>query len=112
MKCYTDVMGLMGTWKRVAEQEDGRGERVGGHAHYAETSILLELHPELVATELAEPGLTTELDDAVIARIIADGFDAVTPNGILGDPRGAHAALGRTLIDAFADEVVRAFQSG
>jgi mycofactocin precursor peptide peptidase len=38
----------------------------------------------------------------------ADGVRAVSPNGVLGDPRGAAAAEGRELLAALADDLVAA----
>lgn len=111
VKAYTNLLGLIGLWRREVERVKGFGERVGGHADVAETSIMLALHPDLVRSDLFEPGFEAELDDGVIDRIIKDGFDSVTPNGILGDPKGADAELGRALVDAFADEVVDFFQT-
>jgi creatinine amidohydrolase len=109
---YTDLIGLIELFRNEAEAELGLGDRIGGHADMAETSIMLNLHPDLVRLDLAEAGFQTELSEAVVERIIRDGLDSVTPNGILGDARGATADLGTRLIAAFATEVANFFQSG
>ncbi len=108
---YTDLMGVIGAWREVAERETGRGDRVGGHADYAETSIMLSLHPELVRRERAARGYVPRPDEhaELVARFIRDGFDAVTPNGILGDARGASAEVGESLIAALADLIAGSF---
>ncbi len=108
---YTDLIGLIELFRDEAEAELGLGDRIGGHADLAETSIMLSLHPELVRPDLAEAGVQAELTEDVIARIIRDGLDSVTPNGILGDARGATAGLGTRIIAAFATEAANFFQS-
>ena len=110
VRAYTDLVGLFELWRREVREACGQGERVGGHADIAETSVMLALYPELVRMDLAEKGSNLELSNETIARIIRDGFETVTQNGILGDARGATAALGQRLIDAFADEVAAFFR--
>ena len=106
---FTDLMGLMRVWTDVTERHTGLGERVGGHADIAETAILLALHPDLVRPDLAEAGYQGELSREAFDRMIRDGFDTVSPNGILGDARGATAALGEALIDALAGFIADGF---
>jgi creatinine amidohydrolase len=106
---YTDLLGLVGLWKWVVEEETGLGARVGGHADIAEASEMLHLHPELVRVGRAEPGLVGELDQAMVDRVFEKGLRAVTANGILGDPRGMSAELGSTLLDATARVIAKHF---
>ena len=108
---YADLMGLIQLWRKVSEEELGLGDRIGGHADLGETSIMLSLQPELVRLDLAAAGFQAELTDEVLARMIRDGFDSVTPNGILGDARGATAELGDRLIEELAAEVTEFFQA-
>jgi creatinine amidohydrolase len=100
---FTDLDALIGLWRRVVEEEAGMGDRVGGHADIAEGSIMLALHPELVREGDAEAGYTGAMTPKVRSRMFEEGFDAVTPNGILGDARGASAAIGRRLIEEMAE---------
>ena len=109
---YTDLMGLIDLWTKETEEELGMGDRVGGHADLAETSIMLSLHPELVRQDLAEVGYQAQLAKEDVVRIIRDGLDSVTPNGILGDARGATAELGNRLVGALADEIAGFFSRG
>ena len=111
IEAHTDLMGLIELWRKEAEDELGLGSRVGGHADIAETSILLRLHPELVREDLEEPGFQADLSEEVLARIIRDGLDSVTPNGILGDARGATAGLGKRLVESLAQEICKSFES-
>jgi creatinine amidohydrolase len=75
----------------------GRTDTAGPHAEVMETSMMLHLHPELVHMDRAVTGFTGEssLDD-----VLTRGMRAITPNGILGDPVGATAEMGATVLDA------------
>ncbi len=75
-----------------------------GHAGRAETSLLLHLAPERVRLDLAEAGALAPVRE-LLPRLRADGVRAVTPNGVLGDPRGASAAEGAAILQRMADEV-------
>lgn len=71
----------------------------GGDAHAGrtETSLLLHLAPELVRTGELAAG-----DRRPVSELMPDlrrhGVRALSPNGVLGDPRGASAAEGRRLL--------------
>lgn len=96
---YTDLGGLIGVWKRVVEEESGLGDRVGGHADIAESSVMLALHPELVRQEAAVAGCLEPPTAAFIQRILKEGFDTVSPTGIIGDARGLSAQIGTRCIE-------------
>ena len=109
--CYTDLIELLGIMREESENELGFGDKIGGHADLGETSMMLSLHPELVRQDLAEIGFQAEMSDDVIARIIQEGFDSVSPNGIIGDARGATKDLGNSIIETLAIKVTDFFQS-
>jgi creatinine amidohydrolase len=115
VEAYTDLMEVIDVWRDVVEREAGLGARVGGHADIAETSVMLALHRDLVRQDLAVAGYLPGADSGdraeLVGRIIAEGFDTVTPTGILGDARGATAELGEALIAALADVVIRRFSN-
>lgn len=81
-------------------------EIAGKHAGAAETSFILEVRPDLVDTEAAEPGHVGEVDGK---KLMEDGLAGITENGVLGDQTAATRAAGRTLIDEctayYADQV-------
>lgn len=108
---FTDLVGVIECWKRAVEEEAGLGERVGGHADIAESSIMLALHPDLVREDLAVEGFLPALEDEVIDRIIRDGFKSVTPTGVLGDARGMSRKIGERCIDELADLMAEAFRA-
>ncbi|HXV92661.1 MAG TPA: mycofactocin biosynthesis peptidyl-dipeptidase MftE [Pseudonocardia sp.] len=71
----------------------------GGDAHAGrtETSLLLALDPALVRHEAAVTGATAPLADLMPA-MRCGGVAAVSPSGVLGDPRGASAGEGERLL--------------
>jgi mycofactocin system creatininase family protein len=76
------------------------------HAGLTETSLLRYLAPGQVDLAAAEPGATAPMS-TLIDRLAADGVRAVSANGILGDPTGATAALGVSLMNEMTDGVRR-----
>ena len=107
---YTDLMGMLAVWRMAVEQESGLGDRVGGHADIAESSIMMLLHPDLVQEDEAVEGYVSGVDEAVVERIIRDGFHTVTPTGVLGDARGMTEQIGERCIAAVADVVAEFFR--
>jgi len=107
---YTDLLGLVGVWRLVVEEELGLGGRVGGHADIAEASEMLFLHPQLVRVDRAEPGRVGELDQSLVDRVFEKGLRAVTANGILGDPRGMDARVGEKLLEATSKVIAESFR--
>jgi creatinine amidohydrolase len=106
---FTDLLGIVSVWRWVVEEEAGLGACVGGHADIAESSELLALHPGMVREGRVESGVVGELDQKKLDRVLEKGLRAITPNGILGDPRGMSAELGEKLLDATARTISEAF---
>jgi creatinine amidohydrolase len=73
------------------------------HAGRTETSLMLALAPDLVGSA-RDPGNVAPLTE-LMPRLRSDGVRAVSPNGILGDPRGASADEGRALLAAAAADL-------
>jgi mycofactocin precursor peptide peptidase len=63
------------------------------HAGRTETSIMLVLAPHLVRQSAVECGNTAPLSE-LLPILKGSGVAPVSPNGVLGDPRGATAAEG------------------
>jgi mycofactocin system creatininase family protein len=70
----------------------------GGDAHAGriETSLMLAIAPELVGAE--RPVGTTEPLATLMPVLREHGIRAASPNGVLGDARGASAEEGRALL--------------
>lgn len=81
--------------------------RFGGDAHAGRTETSLMLALDAVPTERLEPGNEAPLAE-LIGRLWAEGVRAVSPNGVLGDPRGASAEEGRALLATAVDDLCRA----
>lgn len=81
----------------------------GGDAHAgdSETSMMLALAPDLVRMHRAEAGNTEPLAD-LLDEMVAGGVRAVSPNGVLGDPRHATASHGRTILTRLSIDLVAA----
>lgn len=71
----------------------------GGDAHAGrtETSLMLAVDPGVVRMELSAAGCTEPLE-VILPRLRAEGVRPVSSNGVLGDPRGANAAEGESLL--------------
>lgn len=109
---YTDLIGFMDFWQAgVRAHAPDFVERVGGHADIAETAEMLCIRPDLVRQDRAESGHVQDFDEALMERIFRDGFRAVTPNGILGDARGATAEMGETCVAIVADGIVAVLEA-
>jgi mycofactocin precursor peptide peptidase len=74
------------------------------HAGHEETALMLELAPERVLMELAEPGDTRPLSQTW-PLLRSGGVRSVRENGTLGDPTRASAAQRRALLDRLAGEL-------
>ena len=84
----------------------GSGSRAGqsgvilvpdAHAGRVETSLMLALAPGDVRLDAAAPGETRPLAE-IMSDLRVHGVRRVSPNGVLGDPAGASAAEGETLL--------------
>ena len=77
------------------------------HAGETETSMMLAIAPALVRMSRAEAGRPEPLVD-LIDELRAEGVRAVSPNGILGDPRGATVGHGKALLTRLIIDLVAA----
>ena len=77
------------------------------HAGETETSMMLAIAPAVVRMSRAEAGRPEPLVD-LIDELRAEGVRAVSPNGILGDPRGATVGHGKALLTRLVIDLVAA----
>ena len=80
-------------------------EDVDLHAGRTETSLLLCMSPDQVRLELAVAGDCRPLAE-ILTTLTTRGVAAVSPNGVLGDPAGASATEGATVLAAMVDDIV------
>ncbi len=97
----TALLELDATVLAVAASEAITPTQLGLHAGEGETSEVLALCPALVRREAAEAGYCGEFA-AILPTLRTLGLQAVTPNGVLGDPTVADAARGARYLDAYA----------
>jgi mycofactocin precursor peptide peptidase len=89
--------GASGSRDGDGEEQPGAALVPDAHAGRVETSILLALAPDDVRLGDAAAGETRPLAQ-IMADLRAGGVRRVSPNGVLGDPAGASAAEGETLL--------------
>jgi creatinine amidohydrolase len=77
------------------------------HAGRTETSLMLHVEPGGVREALAESGHTTPIGE-LLPRLRTEGVRAVSPTGVLGDPAGASAGEGETLMAGLVGRLVAA----
>ena len=82
----------------------------GAHAGCSETSLILAERADLVHMDQAQVGFVG--DFVKLAQDLKPGgagfgtkFDDISPIGVLGDPRGARADIGRALLEGMADHL-------
>jgi creatinine amidohydrolase len=108
---YSDDRAILQAWRASAAADAAAAEPVGGHADVAETSVMLALHPEKVRTERVVAGYLGPVDEELLQRAFVEGIHSVSPNGVLGDPRGMSEAIGVVALDAVTDLIVKYAQS-
>ena len=81
----------------------GRGG--DAHAGRTETSLMLSIAPRLVRMPAAAPGNTAPLRE-LLPVLQHEGIRSVSPTGVLGDPTGASAAEGATLLETLVADAV------
>lgn len=91
--------------------ETGDGPPIDAHAGRTETSLMLHLEPESVRRPLPGPGDTRPLTET-LKELAAGGVAAVSPSGILGDPRPATADEGRVLLGRLVESTVDLLTAG
>ncbi len=89
----TDLGTLVMLPLHGAEEEDIPLGEGGLHAGEWETSLLLASHPQAVHMDKAEPGFVGNPEEALSA-VFDSGVDAISANGVIGDPRRSHPQRG------------------
>jgi len=115
---YSHATVVFTSWWRLAGEgllplnETGPGGV--GHACEFETSLMLHLHPELVQQDKIEKGQNTPTFDWAEADMLRSSsaslyraMDAMTPNGIFGDPTQATAVKGKAILDVVTAALLR-----
>lgn len=95
----------------VAEDQLGLDrEQVGTHGGHFETSIMLAIAPDRVDMASAVAGYIGPAAPAG-AKLRSEGMAALSPVGIIGDPRGSTADAGERYLDALVNLVVEGIEA-
>lgn len=95
---FDEYMGLLNEGLTQAGVEY---EEPVNHAGAGETALVQAAEPELVRTDTIEPG---HEETVSASRLINEGFDAVTENGVVGNPTKATPEAGETVLEHVAQE--------
>jgi mycofactocin precursor peptide peptidase len=79
------------------------------HAGRTETSLLLHLSHDRVRLDLAEAGNSEPLE-RILPLLIEHGVEALSTNGVLGDPHNATRIEGEEILDEMALQVALQIQ--
>ncbi len=86
-------------------------DRLDAHAGRTETSMLIARDAARVHSDRLEQGNVAPIGE--LMPLLRDGgMRRVTPNGVLGDPRGATAGEGERLLAAIVDQAWSRLRSG
>ncbi len=99
ISAFTDSRAWLETWRDAVAEAGGDPVKVGGHADLAETSVMLDIHPDRVRPHAYQAGKLGLLSQSDLELMWRDGLRAVSPNGILGDPDGATTTIGKHCIE-------------
>ena len=78
------------------------------HAGRLETSMMLAIDPATARSGAAEAGAVIAGQEAM-AGLRSNGVKGVSPNGVLGDPTGAGAGEGETILAELAAQLIDRF---
>ena len=101
-----DLMGLITKMQEGAVEAGIPREAVGGHACAGETSAILAYRPDLVRKEAMKPGYIGPFT----SKYVRKGLKAVTPTGVLGDPRPSTKEAGELIIEKVTDMYLAAIK--
>jgi creatinine amidohydrolase len=105
---FTDLTALMKFLYQASAEYGISAEESGGHAGESETSIMMALEGGLVEADRFAPGYLGPMGEAEMKLLFEKGMPALTPNGVLGDPRTASAEKGAVYLEWFVDFLVSA----
>lgn len=106
---FVDSAKWLQTWRSSVGAAGGDDALVGGHADIAETSLMIVLRPDRVAMEKAASGHLGLLDEEKLNTMWRSGIGGISPNGILGDARGATTEIGERCLHDMATMLAKFF---
>jgi creatinine amidohydrolase len=111
VEAFVDWGRYRGPLYAVGAEAGMAPSQIGSHAGHYETSLMLRMRPDLVRMAEARRGFIGEPAEAG-PRLRAEGMQALSEIGVIGDPRSATADLGDRYFDAMVAAMVSYFSSG
>lgn len=106
-----DLEGFAGAFMSALKEFGVEPAVKVNHADISETSAVLAIRREYAEPEKAVAGFsgTFDAETMLAAGAAGGGLRRITPNGILGDARGATAEIGQRVIDSVVDYLYRSY---
>ena len=101
-----DLAGYVSaTWNKIPVEEGIPLSISGSHAGEFETSMMLAARPDLVQMKAAEAGNAAPFE-TIAEKMMSEGIDKVSPNGVLGDQRAGNGKRGEFYLNKLAEYLV------
>lgn len=109
-KIYAYYGHFLPAFNSACEKFGFTPEQSGIHAGLAETSFMLAFKPKLVRMDRAKTGWLGKFDEELEKRIHTKGIKAISEIGVLGDPIGSTAQIGKSVLDALIEMLVESLK--
>lgn len=105
---YTDLQAFVKIMTKTSAGLGVSPEDSGAHAGEAEVSLMMHAYPRRVRVECIPDarGYVGEFNEEATERIFADGIGALSPIGVLGDPKEASAEHGKKYVEDLVEAIV------
>ena len=101
-----DVASMIESRNVIAAKFNITGDQAGWHAGAAETSEMLAIDPDLVRMADAHRGyLGPSGFGRSVPETLRDGWAALDPHGVMGDPTRSDPEFGRDVLTRLADDL-------
>ncbi|MHA2392897.1 MAG: creatininase family protein [Promethearchaeota archaeon] len=109
---YSDLQEFVSILMKTSSELGVSPEDAGAHAGEAEVSIMMHIWPEGVR-EIYIPdskGFIGVFDEKVAEKIFKEGIGALSPIGVLGDPKQASKEHGKKYIEDLVEAIVHSLK--
>jgi creatinine amidohydrolase len=109
---YSDLQEFVSIMMKTSSELGISAEDAGAHAGEAEVSMMMHVYPEGVR-ETCIPdarGFIGVFDEEVTEKIFKEGIGALSPIGVLGDPKQASKKHGKKYIEDLVEAIVQSIK--
>jgi len=103
----TDITGLGNCLNEASAEFGITANESGAHAGESETSLMMALEKNLVIKDRFAPGYVGLFGEKEMKIMREQGTQALTKNGVLGDPRKASAAKGEVYLNRLTEFLIQ-----